>query len=70
MRLMLETATAEQPAPPPITDVRGTDSSRLLAPGAQRRQPLAGFDEDYVDIVDYIVRCTHKIWEEKHTKEI
>lgn len=30
-----------------------------------RRQPLAGYDEDYVDIVDYIVRCTHKIWEEK-----
>ncbi|GBF06676.1 hypothetical protein DAERI_100039 [Deinococcus aerius] len=30
-----------------------------------RRQPLAGFDPDYTDIVDYIVRCTHKIWEEK-----
>ena len=30
-----------------------------------RRQPLSGFDPDYVDIVDYIVRCTHKIWEEK-----
>ena len=30
-----------------------------------RRQPLAGYDADYVDIVDYIVRCTHKIWEEK-----
>ncbi len=53
-------------APLPVTDVRGTDSSRLLAPGPQRRQPLQGFDEDYVDIVDYIVRCTHKIWEEKN----
>jgi len=30
-----------------------------------RRQPLAGYDADYTDIVDYIVRCTHKIWEEK-----
>ncbi|GBF06678.1 hypothetical protein DAERI_100041 [Deinococcus aerius] len=30
-----------------------------------RRQPLRGFDADYTDIVDYIVRCTHKIWEEK-----
>ncbi len=30
-----------------------------------RRQPMRGFDADYVDIVDYIVRCTHKIWEEK-----
>jgi len=26
---------------------------------------MQGFDDDYVDIVDYIVRCTHKIWEEK-----
>ena len=30
-----------------------------------RRQAMNGFDADYVDIVDYIVRCTHKIWEEK-----
>ncbi len=30
-----------------------------------RRQPMFGFDTDYTDIVDYIVRCTHKIWEEK-----
>ncbi len=50
----------------PVTDIRGADISRLLNPGSERRQPLAGFDEDYVDIVDYIVRCTHKIWEEKN----
>lgn len=36
----------------------------VAAAGTRRRQPLQGFDEDYVDIVDYIVRCTHKIWEE------
>ena len=41
-------------------------STSCWNPGAERRQPLAGFDEDYVDIVDYIVRCTHKIWEEKN----
>jgi len=29
------------------------------------RQELGGFDPDYVDIVDYIVRITHRIWEEK-----
>ena len=34
-------------------------------PGAEKRQGMRGFDADYVDIVDYIVRCTHKIWEEK-----
>jgi predicted ester cyclase len=33
--------------------------------GTGRKQPMLGFDEDYTDIVDYIIRCTHKIWEEK-----
>lgn len=31
-----------------------------------RRQALAGFDETYSDIVDYVVRCTHRIWEQKN----
>ncbi len=31
----------------------------------KRRQSMDGFDDDYIDIVDYIIRCTHKIWEEK-----
>lgn len=49
----------------PVTDLGDhSDIDRLLKPGSQRRQELMGFDEDYVDIVDYIVRCTHKIWEE------
>ncbi len=26
---------------------------------------MDGFEDHYVDIVDYIVRCTHRIWEEK-----
>ena len=28
-------------------------------------QPMRGFDEIYSDIVDYIVRCTHRIWDER-----
>lgn len=40
------------------------DISKLMQPGRERTQDLQGFDEDYTDIVDYIVRCTHKIWEE------
>lgn len=40
------------------------DVSKLMAPGTTRRQSMTGFDDDYVDIVDYIVRSTHKIWEE------
>jgi hypothetical protein len=31
-----------------------------------RRQALDGFEPIYSDIVDYIVRCTHRIWEEKN----
>ena len=42
----------------------GTDL--LLAPDqGERRQPMPGFEDTYVDIVDYIVRITHRIWEEK-----
>lgn len=40
------------------------DISKLMTPGTEKHQSLQGFDEDYVDIVDYIVRSTHKIWEE------
>jgi hypothetical protein len=34
------------------------------APG-ERRMPMRGFEPEYTDIVDYIVRITHRIWEEK-----
>jgi predicted ester cyclase len=37
----------------------------LAQAGTNRRHAMQGFDSDYTDIVDYIVRCTHKIWEEK-----
>lgn len=43
----------------------GRDIAELLAPQGARRQPLHGFDNIYVDIIDYIIRCTHRIWEEK-----
>jgi SnoaL-like polyketide cyclase len=36
----------------------------LLAP-RERQQPLEGFEAVYSDFVDYIVRCTHRIWEQK-----
>ena len=48
----------------PITDVYQQDMSKLMNPGTEKRQNLRGFDDDYVDIVDYIVRCTHKILED------
>lgn len=37
----------------------------IQAADTGRRHSLEGFDDTYADIVDYIVRCTHKIWEEK-----
>lgn len=53
-------------SPLPITDVPHTHISVLMNPGNEKRQDMTGFDDDYVDIVDYIVRCTHKIWEERN----
>jgi len=37
----------------------------LFGPRRERRQPMRGFEETYVDIVDYITRITHRIWEER-----
>jgi predicted ester cyclase len=48
-----------------IPAVAGRDIGAILAPQGDRRQPLSGFDSDYSDIVDYILRCTHRIWEQK-----
>ncbi len=48
-----------------VTHVPHADSSTLLNPGTEKRQSMRGFDDEFVDIVDYIVRITHKIWEEK-----
>ena len=48
----------------PVTTIAKNDISTLMNPGTEKRQPMQGFDEDYVDIVDYIIRSTHKIWDE------
>lgn len=44
---------------------RGGTDSWLMNPGTERRQSMQGFEDQYVDIVDYILRITHRIWEEK-----
>ena len=41
------------------------DISYLREEGDEPLQKLEGFESCYTDIVDYIVRCTHRIWEEK-----
>jgi predicted ester cyclase len=47
-----------------IMFARNVDIAKQMNPGPERLQSLQGFDADYTDIVNYIVRCTHKIWEE------
>lgn len=48
-----------------IPNVGGRDIADILAPQGTRRQNLPGFGAEYSDIVDYILRCTHRIWEQK-----
>jgi len=44
---------------------RGGTDRLLVNPGSERVQSMRGFEDTYVDIIDYIVRITHRIWEEK-----
>ena len=44
---------------------KGGADAVLRNPGTARIQSMRGFEEQYVDIIDYIVRITHRIWEEK-----
>lgn len=50
----------------PITMVATTDFSDLMSPVPGRRQPMKGFDPEFVDIADYIVRITSWIWDDKN----
>lgn len=49
-----------------ITQVHWQPLTKLLDPTGAKQQTLAGFDEEFVDIVDYIIRITHRIWEQKN----
>ena len=44
---------------------KGGADTLLRNPGSERLQSMRGFEATYVDIIDYIVRITHRIWEEK-----
>jgi predicted ester cyclase len=48
-----------------IPNVGGRDIAEILTPKGAPRQDIPGFDPEYADIVDYILRCTHRIWEQK-----
>jgi predicted ester cyclase len=42
-----------------------TDRLLMRGAGGPRLQPMRGFDDNVTDIIDYILRVTHAIWEEK-----
>jgi predicted ester cyclase len=42
-----------------------TDRMLMRGAGGRRLQPMRGFDANVTDIIDYILRVTHAIWEEK-----
>lgn len=46
--------------------VATTNIDRLLSPPpTSTRQPMKGFDPEFIDIADYIVRITDRIWHER-----
>ena len=46
----------------PVTRIRQRDTRELRGLHGPRTQPMAGFEEQFCDIVDYIVRITDEIW--------
>lgn len=48
-----------------VLQVERRDYPDLAPTNRARSQSLDGFDDIYTDIVDYIIRCTHKIWDER-----
>ncbi len=50
---------------PEVLSPVGRPLAEVLADG-RPRQSLPGFEPVYRDFVDYIMRCTHRIWEEKN----
>jgi pimeloyl-ACP methyl ester carboxylesterase/predicted ester cyclase len=48
-----------------VLQVERRDFTQLVPNDRPRVQSMRGFDADYTDIVDYIIRCTHRIWDER-----
>jgi predicted ester cyclase len=46
------------------TYTRGGTDNFLLNPPTKQSQSMQGFEDQYTDIIDYIVRITHHIWED------
>jgi predicted ester cyclase len=59
----MKSSPAEHPAA--VLQVERRDYLDLVPDDRPRAHSLRGFDDCYTDIVDYIVRCTHRIWDER-----
>lgn len=55
-------------APQPITEVATTSEAELLDPVPGRRMDLPGFDPEFVDFPDFIVRITDRIWHQRRVE--
>ena len=53
------------PERPSVTQIRQREMADLIAGSPTRTQPMAGYDAQYGDIVDYIVRITEEIWRDR-----
>ena len=53
------------PERPKVTRIRQRDTAELQVSSGVRTQPMAGFEDNFTDIVDYIVRITEQIWAER-----
>ncbi len=47
-----------------VNPVNGDDYNEYIK-HTERSQDFKGFDSEYLDYVDYIIKITHKIWEER-----
>jgi predicted ester cyclase len=58
-------ADQAKPDPRAVLQVERRDFVDLVPTERPQAQSMRGFDPVYTDIVDYIVRCTHRIWDER-----
>lgn len=61
----MSSKSVSAPAGDGVRQVVFNDISAIMGPEGPRRQSLDGFDPIYADFVDYIIRCTHIIWDER-----
>lgn len=59
-----DVAALASPGDGEVVDAPARGIDLFFADDGIRRQVLDGFEDIYADIVHYIIRCTHRIWEE------